>query len=364
VTSTDFLFSLRLLGPENRFGMSFLRDGDGLSGAIRAVARAQDDAERLWSPHGTYRRHFRGLGHHWLAAPQAWPDPWLSVAHAAAVMPEATFNSGFIQLPLYSPVDVAERVATLDHLTDGKFTLTCGLGWREPEFRAAGTEVSQRVSRFEESLEICNRLWAGETLDHRGQHWTVEGQLGLLPVQQPHPTIVLGAQSVAAARRAARLGDAIDVPGTMSHESYGRVISAYLEQVDRLERARPESLLIRKFICVDEDDFAARERAKRTGRAYNWYAGATTWVGSDIEVAISEDDETQKRTIAGTPENVVGELIPLIEEFSFNQVLLTAVAPVDGPNAMQEHFQFILERVIRPVFDHFGTPKEQRILRG
>jgi Luciferase-like monooxygenase len=61
-------------------------------------------------------------------------------------------RTGVLLTPLLNPVQVAEDVATLDHICQGRFIFGIGLGYRAEEFEAAGITSSERVDRFEEGL--------------------------------------------------------------------------------------------------------------------------------------------------------------------------------------------------------------------
>lgn len=67
-------------------------------------------------------------------------------------------------LPLHNPVDLAERVATMDIITGGRFILSAALGYRDEEYDAFGVDRKQRVSRYVECLEVMKRLWTQEVV--------------------------------------------------------------------------------------------------------------------------------------------------------------------------------------------------------
>jgi len=107
------------------------------------------------------------------------------------------------------PAVVAQAAATAAVQTGGRFTLGVGsgealnehiLGDRWP----AATEV--RLEMLEEAVEIIRRMWTGETVDHYGRHYTVEGaRIYTLP-EQP-PKLYVSGFGPKAARLAGRLGD-------------------------------------------------------------------------------------------------------------------------------------------------------------
>ena len=110
-------------------------------------------------------------------------------------------------VPLHHPVDLAERVATMDVITGGRFTLSAALGYRDEEYDNFGVPRRTRVGRYLECLEAMRLLWTGEKVNYDGQYFQLrDAQLMLRPVQQPHPPVWVAANSDAAITRAGRLG--------------------------------------------------------------------------------------------------------------------------------------------------------------
>lgn len=146
---------------------------------------------------------------HWISHPTIWPQPIPLLSHLAAATRRIRLMTQMLLLPLHNPVAVAEDIATLDQLSRGRVTLGIANGYREAELRAAGIERADRAGRVSEGIELLTALWSGEEVDHAGRRWQVRGRPGFVSFQRPRPPIVLAAQSVAAARRAARIADGV-----------------------------------------------------------------------------------------------------------------------------------------------------------
>ena len=102
----------------------------------------------------------------------------------------------------------ARGVQTVDLLSGGRFEFGIGASWLEEEWVAAQLDFATRGRRVDEALEICKRLWTEETVTHHGEFFSFdEVAFEPKPVQQPWPPILVGGESKAALRRAARLGD-------------------------------------------------------------------------------------------------------------------------------------------------------------
>ena len=146
---------------------------------------------------------------HYLSAPYTYFQPLPTLGRVAAESGDMALGTGVLLLPLHSPVDVAEQVATLDVITGGRFIFGVGLGYRDVENAALGVDPRARVGRLEEGLEVIERLWGGEPVSYQGKHFQLRDvRISLRPLQQPRPPIWLAANADAGVRRAARLADA------------------------------------------------------------------------------------------------------------------------------------------------------------
>jgi len=117
-------------------------------------------------------------------------DPWITLAAMAVATERARLGPLVTPLARRRPAKVARETATLDRLSDGRLTLGVGLGTDRfaSEYSMTGEELDdrRRASMLDESLEILAAAWTGETVHHRGEHYTVDGMRFLpRPVQRP-----------------------------------------------------------------------------------------------------------------------------------------------------------------------------------
>lgn len=133
----------------------------------------------------------------------------LPIAAAIAAQTKAIrIGTGVMLLPLHNPVLVAEDGATIDIISNGRFQLGVGLGYKVEEFESFAISRKERGGRANEGLEIIRRLWEGETLTFRDKYYEVNNaKLAPEPVQKPRPTIWVGGFSPAGVQRAAKYGD-------------------------------------------------------------------------------------------------------------------------------------------------------------
>lgn len=135
-------------------------------------------------------------------------DPLDTLTFAAAHTSTVGLGTAVLDIPFYNPLLLARRLATLDVLSEGRVIAGFGLGYSDDEYEATGTTASVRGRRADEFLEVLQKAWTAELVEHRGEFFTVpESRIDLKPVQQPHPPIYLAAYVPAALRRAATYAD-------------------------------------------------------------------------------------------------------------------------------------------------------------
>ncbi|MEU9124281.1 LLM class flavin-dependent oxidoreductase [Streptomyces sp. NPDC048506] len=104
--------------------------------------------------------------------------------------------------PLHDPLRLAEDLATLDLISGGRLVTVAGIGYRPEEYAAHGKDWTRRGALQDEVLKTLLSAWTGEPFAYQGR--TV--QVTPRPYTRPHPLLLIGGSSRAAARRAARLG--------------------------------------------------------------------------------------------------------------------------------------------------------------
>ncbi len=128
---------------------------------------------------------------------------------------------------LRNPVVLANQVANLDLLSQGRTILGVGIGSKTPaverEFHACGVSFSRRVGIFEEVLQIMRSLWNEDVVSFEGRHFQLdEVSLGLHPLQEGGVPIWMAGGVEVAQRRILRIGDGwLPNPPTPEHFSQG-----------------------------------------------------------------------------------------------------------------------------------------------
>ena len=110
-------------------------------------------------------------------------------------------------LPFQNALRVAEDATTVDILSNGRFDLGVGKGYRVNEFTGFGIPRQTRDAQLEEGLEVIQKAWTEQTFSHDGAYYQLQDvELTPRPVQTPHPPIWIGARGKRAVERAARMG--------------------------------------------------------------------------------------------------------------------------------------------------------------
>jgi alkanesulfonate monooxygenase SsuD/methylene tetrahydromethanopterin reductase-like flavin-dependent oxidoreductase (luciferase family) len=126
----------------------------------------------------------------WRPPIRAVADPWITLAAVAASTVRLRLGPMVSPLPRRRPAKVARETATLDRLSGGRLTLGVGLGSDRfgGELSKTGEQLDDRVRgrMLDESLQILAAAWSGETVRHRGEHYTVDDlRFSPRPIQRP-----------------------------------------------------------------------------------------------------------------------------------------------------------------------------------
>lgn len=133
-------------------------------------------------------------------------DAVLPLAYVAGHTEKIGLGTATLCAPFTPPALLAKAMTTLDHLTGGRVTVGLGIGWLPHEYAAAGIPFVRRGARMDEYLRCLGALWTQDPVEFTGEFYTVpRSHTGLMPVQRPHPPVLLGGEAPQALRRAGRL---------------------------------------------------------------------------------------------------------------------------------------------------------------
>jgi alkanesulfonate monooxygenase SsuD/methylene tetrahydromethanopterin reductase-like flavin-dependent oxidoreductase (luciferase family) len=195
-------------------------------------------------------------------------DPLTLLAAVAARVPRVELGTAVLLPALRNPVVLAQQVATLDQISEGRVILGVGIGADVPniraEFVAAGVPFEKRVGRLLEGLQLCRKLWTGAPVTWDGR-WKIEGGvLGPLPHRSGGPPIWIAGSLPASLKRAGRYFD-----GWLPNEPDAAEWSQQWDKVQSIaskEGRDPRALTGAMYLtaAVDED-------ARRANNVLNTY---------------------------------------------------------------------------------------------
>lgn len=289
--------------------------------------------------------------HHWLSYPTVWPQPYPLVARLAPETGDMRIKTSVLLLPLLNAVDVAENIATLDHLTHGRLTLGVAIGYREEELEVVGLTRRDRVPKFEESLQVMKRLWAGEEVTYDGKYVTLnKARMGFPPYQTPHPPIEVGAQSRGAVQRAARMADGIFLGPQVAWRDIKNLVGVYQETRQRAGHADMGIVGASRCLIVGKDkaDAAARGQdyvAKTFANYKRWRMQEQSMVPLQLDFESGLD----AWTIHGSPQDCVATIQQARDDMGLDRIGFTIYSLPTDVQARIDYLQMIAEEVVAKV---------------
>ncbi|MEM9466627.1 MAG: LLM class F420-dependent oxidoreductase [Actinomycetota bacterium] len=135
-------------------------------------------------------------------------DPFVALTAAVTATTELKVGTGICLVVERDPITTAKEVASIDHVSGGRFLFGVGGGWNAEEMENHGTAFDTRWKLVRERIEAMKAIWADDPAEYHGEFvdfdpiWSKPK-----PVQAPHPPIHVGGASPWGPRRAARYGD-------------------------------------------------------------------------------------------------------------------------------------------------------------
>ena len=135
-------------------------------------------------------------------------DSVASLAFAAAKTERIKLGSGIILIAQRHPIVLAKELAGIDVLSNGRLLVGLGAGFLPEEFEVLGIPWTERGARTTEHIEVLRTLWTQPKATFDGQFTQFPSiQSQPMPVQKPHPPIIVGGDSAPALRRAVAQAD-------------------------------------------------------------------------------------------------------------------------------------------------------------
>jgi alkanesulfonate monooxygenase SsuD/methylene tetrahydromethanopterin reductase-like flavin-dependent oxidoreductase (luciferase family) len=221
-------------------------------------------------------------------------------------------------LPIYSPVRLAEDVAVLDHLTNGRLDVGLGLGHRVEELIALGVDPAKRIDIFQKRFAILQALWNGGQISIESEYDTLKDvAIHPLPLQNPYPPIWYAGTDLAASSWAASHGMNLAigfkpnrdlVPATAGFKAGRIALEETLDDGATMPDAKVA--LMRHVVLADSTEHARTEMIDTLQLLHSPHAPADGSRGNRRAEAAAEAERLLKQEvfIAGGPEDVANDI--------------------------------------------------------
>lgn len=274
--------------------------------------------------------------HHFSNQYGIMPDVFVYSAYLAALTRRIKLGTAVVTLPLANPLRVAENAAFLDILSQGRFALGLGSGYRKYEFDGFGAEFEARREVQEEALPLLLDLFHDKRVHHHGKHFrfSVHGEYEIFPqaVQQPHPPIFLAGATERSIAVAGRMGLGLMLSSWTPFETLARQVAGYrrhLEETPPPLRHNPARghVDIARWVYVAETDAKARaESEDGILRHQSHFSGAHTsgYLGTVASAGAGRGYDELSRDIIlhGSPATVAEKLAKLREMTGAGSIML------------------------------------------
>ena len=290
------------------------------------------------------------MGQHYLSTPFQEMQTIPSLARLAAEAGTMRVAATVLLLPLHNPVDVAEQVATMDTICEGRFIFGIGLGYRDEEYEAFGVRREERVARFIEGLHVIKRLWSEEEVTHHGRFFHLtKARMALKPVQKPHPPLWFAANNHGAVGRSARMADAWVINphaklGILEHQ-----MALYRKTLQEAGKPFPAELPMIKELYVAPDRKTAIQECRpfleAKYKAYaSWGQDKALPQGDSFDLAFEE--LVRDRFIIGDPDDCTRELRRYVDALGVNCFILRIQWPGMEQAKVLRTIKLLAERVM------------------
>jgi alkanesulfonate monooxygenase SsuD/methylene tetrahydromethanopterin reductase-like flavin-dependent oxidoreductase (luciferase family) len=292
-------------------------------------------------------------GSHYSSHPFQYIQQIPYLAQVAICAPKLRLCPGVVLLPLHSPLHVAEELASLDVMSNGKLIFGAGIGYREVEFNAFGTTLKSAGKRFEECLTGVKRLWSEDFVSMDASYFKFDGvNCTTKPIQKPMPPIWIGANIDVGIRRAARMADAWFINPHNKLDTTAQQIEVYKRALDVAGKPFPSELPMAREVFVAR----SRDEAVRLAAPYleTKYRAYRAW-GQDKVMPASDHFDLnfealmEDRFLFGSPAQVTEQILDLHKRFGVTTLILGIHWAGMPASLAQEEMQLLSEEVFPAV---------------
>ena len=135
-------------------------------------------------------------------------DPLVTLARVSAATQKIKLGTAILLVPEHNPILLAKQIATLDHLSGGRFIFGIGAGWNREESEILGGDFEHRWTQTRDAILAMKELWTKDEAEYHGRYYDFPPvKCNPKPAQNPHPPVLLGGSAKKVFKRAVAWGD-------------------------------------------------------------------------------------------------------------------------------------------------------------
>ena len=283
------------------------------------------------------------LAEHHFSTYSVCPSIHIMGTHIAARTKRLRIGTAVSLAPFYHPLRLAEEVALLDVLSEGRVNWGAGRGFDETEYRSFGVDREESYPRFRETVDIVLEAWKNDRLTYHGDYYDFDDVEVLpKPLQDPHPPVWLASSSPDAVEWSAQHGYSILMDPHASHQDIASKRALYQRELEGAGYSMDgREIPMARNIAVAETQEQA-EAIARNGAQFMFGSYLRKGTGaarpsektqdtSGLPQPDEIDEDPVERyvndvVITGTPDKVVDDLQRLQEQLPLTYLMCTPLS--------------------------------------
>lgn len=251
--------------------------------------------------------------HHLLGPEEMCLPPWPLLGRLVAECPELHLGTSVHLGAMSHPVQTAENAAFMDVMTEGKFILGVGQGYRDLEFASLGIPKREKAPRLRESIAAMRVLFNDDPASFDGRFFSF-GQVTLRPppVRAGGPPVWVGSDRPETIARIPHYADAWIASGRQTRGFIRNAVGAYRAAFEELGRPYPGVPMFRELHIAETHEAATR----RVGDIFRDMLGSYHRLGQPGErYDVDAAEAARDRLVIGAPDDVAADLASYRDEF-------------------------------------------------
>ena len=289
------------------------------------------------------------------------PDPFSYLCYLAAKTSRIKLGAAVMVVPLHHPLRIVENAAFVDILSDGRFQLGLGSGYRPYEFEGLGVAYEERrVMMQEEAVPLILQGFFDKRVNADGKYFKIrmdeQAEVFPQPIQQPHPPIYMAAGTAGSMAYAARNGFGLMQSTLPSIETIGEHVALYRKHMAEAKPPYTQNpafgdIDVARMVYVAESDARAREESEEAVVRHmkGFIGGGTGSYLGDVaeksdERAFAYEELVKDTVLHGSPDTVLRGLEALASAGASSMMI--HYPPYYGPSKTVKMLELFAREVL------------------